>query len=228
MMTIYWSEVLTEQLPEGGDRESTVMSQVYLDIIESDMYSVAAQVTSHAVEEGINISDHVRPAQDRATASVIVSNRHTTTFFVAGSHGAITLNDGSEVTGIIAPDGTDRSGDVHSTLRRLCREGIEVDVDGLQRPVEAWLIESVSAPRSVETAGALVCDIAFVEIRYAEVSEVSGTYAPSPRVERGRRRRDRGTAGEESTDEGTPISSTNVSALEGGLRAAGRLLAGGS
>jgi hypothetical protein len=201
MIDLWWVENETAQLPEGGDRESSVVGLMTLDICEQDTYEIEATVTSHAVEEGVSITDHIIPQQDRATATVAVSGRQSTTRLVDGVRsGTFELADGSDATGVIVPEGTDRIGDVHSTLRRLCREGVEVDVDGLRRPIEGWLIERVSSPRKVETSGLLVCDLVFVEVRFAEVEEVE---APSPRVERGRRRQDRGRQGTGDGDDDT-------------------------
>ena len=195
-LTIYWSETTEWRNPYGGDTEELTIGQLDLDIIESDSYDISANVTAHAMEAGVPVTDHIRPEQDRASCTVNVSGRqHTTTFVEGATHGTVELEGGGELVGIVVPEDTDRIGDCLTSLRRLCREGIEVDVDGLQRPIEGWAIERVSAPRTLETAGLLVCDIAFVELRFAELEEVD---APSPRVERGRRRRDQGRANGEN------------------------------
>ena len=189
MIEIYWTEQRSRQLPEGGDSEELTIELLQLDIAEQDTYDVATEITSHAVEAGVPISDHATPQQDRAMVTVMVSGRQSTTRFVEGTRaGSFDAQDDITGAGIIVPD-NDRVGEVHTTLRRLCREAIEVDVDGLRRPIEGWLIESVSSPRNVETSGLLVCDISLVEVRYAETEDVE---APSPRVERGRRSRNRG------------------------------------
>ena len=198
--TLYWSERDSRALPEGGDSETLVVGELELDLVEQDTYDVAATVTAHAVEQGVAVSDHVIPQQDRATVTVLVSGRQSTTRLIEGArHGTFERSNEDEGTGVIVPEGSDRRGDVHDTLRRLCRGGVEVDVDGLRRPIEGWLLESVSSPRTVETTGLLVCDLTLVEVRYAEVEEVE---APSPRVERGRQRRDRGRQA------GTPTEGT--------------------
>jgi hypothetical protein len=201
MIDLYWIENETAQLPDGGDRETSVVGMLSLDIVEQDTYDVETTITAHAVEEGVAISDHIIPQQDRVTVTAIVSGRQSTTRLLEGAKaGTFQLADGSEATGIIVPAGTDRRGDVHTTLRRLCREGIEVDVEGLRRPIEGWLIERLSSPRSIENAGVLVCDMTLVEVRFADVEEVD---APSPRVERGRRRQDRGRQSTDGDEDGS-------------------------
>jgi len=201
MILISWSERDSRALPEGGDADSITTTLLELDIAEQDAYDVATTVTSHAVEVGVPITDHVIPAQDRVTFTAYISDRQSSTRIVEGSrHGETDIGGGLKATGIVVPEGTSRITDVHSTMRRLCREGIAVDVDGLRRPLEEWIIESVSSPRNVETSGLLAMDVTLVEVRYAEAEEVE---APSPRVERGRRNRNRGrqATGSSETDE---------------------------
>ena len=218
-LTIYWSETTEWRNPYGGDTEELTVGQLDLDIVESDSFDMASNITAHAMEAGVPVTDHIRPEQDRASCTVNVSGRqHTTTFVEGATHGTVELEDGTEIAGIVVPEDTDRIGDCLTSLRRLCRDGIEVDVDGLQRPIEGWAIERVSAPRTMETAGLLVCDIAFVELRFAELEEAD---APSPRVERGRRRRDQGRAGtEEGEDEDVSNSPANRAESTERLRSA--------
>lgn len=205
MMTITWASSDTVQLPEGGDSSTMEFGRLDLDIVEQDSYDVAASITSHAVESGISITDHMRPEQDRATVTALVSGRQSTlTLGIDGvMAGSIDLGDGATATGIVVPEGLDRIGDVHTTLRQLCRDGTEVDVEGLRRPIQGWLIERVSSPRTVEDSGLLVAEITFVEVRYADTEEVD---APSPRVERGRARRDTGR------EQVTPVADEDVEA----------------
>jgi hypothetical protein len=190
MIQIYWTEQESRALPAGGDSDELTFNLVQLDICEQDQYDVAATVTSHTVEDGVAVTDHVTPMQDRAAFTAYVSGRQSTTRLVEDARaGSIDLDGGVSVAGIIVPEGTDRIGDVHATMRRLCRDGVLVDVDGLRRPIEEWLIESVSSPRDVETSGLLAMDVTLVEVEFAELEDVE---APSPRVERGRRSRNRG------------------------------------
>lgn len=190
MIIIYWSEQKSSTLPEGGDSINVSVESLHLDIVDNDSYDVSSMVTTFAMESGVPITDHVLPNQDRVTFTAMISGRQSTTKLVTGAKvGSFDATDGVTGAGIIVPANTDRIGDVHETLRRLCREGTEVDVDGLRRPIEGWIIETVSSPRTIETSGLLVVDVTIVEVRFADTEEVA---APSPRVERGRRRRDSG------------------------------------
>ncbi|MBU0975159.1 hypothetical protein KKD03_05670 [Patescibacteria group bacterium] len=223
-LTIYWSETSEWRNPYGGDTEELTIGQLDLDIVETDSYDMTSSVTAHAMESGIPVTDHIRPEQDRASCTVNISGRqHTTTFVEGVTHGTVELEGGGEVVGIVVPEDTDRLGSCLAALKRLQRGGFEVDVDGLQMPIEGWAIERVSAPRTMETAGLLVCDIAFVELRFAEVEEVD---APSPRVERGRPQQDQGRAGSRNGgNEEVSNSPAERAESESVLRAAGRGIA---
>ena len=190
MITISWVEESTGQLPEGGDAFNFEFGTLNLDIAEADNYEVASLVTEHSVEGREQINDHHVPQLDRASVDVVVSESPSARTIGEGTTiSDIELGTGKSASVITVPDGTTRTADIFDELRRLTKDGVEVDVEGLRRPIEGWLIESVSSPRSVETAGALICTLAFVEVSIASVSEVD---APSPRVERGRQGRDRG------------------------------------
>lgn len=192
MIDLYWFENETAQRPEGGDSETSVVGMLTLDICEQDSHDISSKISSHDAEEGVPTTDNAKPEKDRVTFTAYISGRQSSVRLVDGARAGFTdLPGGRSAAGIVVPDGEadGRLADVFATLRRLCREAFEVDVEGLRMPIEGWLIERVSSPRNVETAGMLVVDVALVETRYAEVEEVD---APSPRVERGRRRQDQG------------------------------------
>ena len=217
MIRITWATTERMQDPDGGDREEMTFGSLDLDIVEADSYDVAALVTAHAVEAGVAVSDHIIPQQDHAQVTAIVSGRETSARFNAARAGTTTLEDGTEVAGMIPTGEEDRRTSAMQTLRDLCRRGVEVDVEGLRLPIEGWHIASVSSPRSLETAGTLVADIALVEARYVELEEVD---APSPRVERGRRpanagRSNSGAETPSTEDDRTRVRSAARSLLDG-------------
>jgi hypothetical protein len=189
-VTIRWSSETNLRLPDGGDQAVAINESLVLDILTSENYEVTTQVTALVVEEGVPITDHVRPMQDRETLEVMVSESPTLITLVDGTTVEdIELPGGGVASVITVPEDTTRTADAFETLRTLSRDGVRVDVEGLRRPVEGWLIETISAPRESETAGVLVCSMTLVELRVAEFEEVD---APSPRVERRRNRRDNG------------------------------------
>jgi hypothetical protein len=184
MITISWVQETTRTQPEGGDAFELDFSLINLDILETENYESTSTITMHAVEEGVPTSDHSVLNADKVSFTVVVSDRQSNTRLALGVlHGSTVLQGGLEASGIIVPDDLDRRGDVFDELLRLKNERIRVSVDGLQRSIEEWLIESISTPRSVDTGGTLVCELVLSEIRTAVLEEID---APSPRVERGR------------------------------------------
>lgn len=178
MITITWTEAATSTSPVGGDTLSALPNALELDILEMETYDVVSTVTEHTVEEGAAITDHQIPQLDRVRFDVMVSDSPVSvaqgllgTAFQAQKSGSVVL---------LSPD-LSKAEIAFDTLHRLCREGIEVDIIGLRREIEGWIITSVTSDRRVDTAGALVASIAAQEVATAKLTEVS---APSPRVER--------------------------------------------
>ena len=200
MIRLYWTEAQTSREPDGGDAVDLEFGLLVLDILEAESYEISSMITEHSVESREQITDHQVPQIDRVSVDVVVSERVSSLDLgVDGaSRSTVDLGGGRSATAITAPDGTTRTADAFDTLRRLCREGLEVDVQGLRRDLEGWLISSVSDRRDTQTAGALTCTITLQEVSTASASEID---APAPRVERARRNSNRGRQrGRETSD----------------------------
>lgn len=190
MLTISWTRETTERQPEGGDISGYTFDQLQLDIVETDSYEAATTYTSHTVESGIPVADNATPEADRYSATVYISERPATLGLVDGTTMAPTdIGGGRSVQFVTPPDGTTRTADALERLLSLMREATLVTVEGGRRTIEDWVIDSISTPRTIEDAGALIATITFREWRVATLEDVD---APSPRVERGRRRTNRG------------------------------------
>jgi hypothetical protein len=202
-------------MPEGGDALVTEFGELNLDICTSDTYDVSSLLPVHVVEGSAPISDSQRPGNDTVTFEAYVSERVSDIRTVEGSRlESIELSNGSRASAISVPEGTNRRQEAFDTLRDLCRSGQPIDVTGLRRTIEGWQIESVSSPRTVDDAGALVCQISMKERRVAVLEEVD---APAPRVERGRRNANAGRADERTDGEDTavPTSTEETSTARG-------------
>lgn len=203
-LEITWVTESTRQDPEGGDRIDMSFDMLTLDIVEDDSLEGSATVTSRPVGAAAQVSDHVVPEQKRAECTAAIAGRQHTTGYVDGaSHGTTELGSGREVDGIVVPDGADRLTDVHETLLQLMDDAVELDVVGLQLELRGWYLTRVSAQRRLDTSGALIVRLRFVDVVRAETEQVD---APSPRVERGRPRSDEGRQGGEEGDEDTEVS----------------------
>lgn len=217
MIQISWATETTREQPEGGDAYDFSFAFLNLDILEQENYDSRSMVTKHAVEEGIPVSDHIVLEADRVNFTAIVSGRQSITTLVEDArHGTTEFESGLEASGIVVPEGTDRIGDVFSQLLELKNNGTKISISGLQRDIDDWIIESISSPRTVPTAGLLVCQISVTEIRTAVLEEID---APSPRVERGRNGSDSGTT---STEDANPTeeaeSESTLSQMRDGVQ----------
>ena len=230
-LTISWVTPQTTRLPEGGDLRETPFEELALDIVSEDTYDVATLVTEHAIESSdgadVPITDHVSPTSDRASATVYVSDVPGTRT-PGATRVTAELTGGATISLMMLPAGTTRGSDAFETLRTLARNGTRVDVDGLRRPLTGWVIDTVNSPRTTDMSAVMIATITFKEIRIAEIQDVQ---APSPRVERGRRRANRGNQTPRSTGSTAAVASTpeNQSASAALLDAAlERLYSGGS
>ena len=191
-LEITYSTEATALLPDGGEAIRTTYENLDFDIISSDIYNVEAEISDHAVEQGVDITDHTEPKKDRITVEAVISERPMDVLMVEDSTSIVETAAGRKFLAVNPPQGTTRKADAFEELRGLVRNGTLVNVEGLARPLENYQIESVSAPREVVDAGILTVSIVLVEHRTAEIEEVS---VPSPRVERGRGRSDSGIIG---------------------------------
>lgn len=203
-LEIYWQRQQSRQLPEGGDAVDLELGLLVLDMVDRDQYDVGSDITDHSVGSVSQITDHQIPKNDRVMVTCWVSDSPTSaTGADDAEQTSIDLPSGRSASVITMPEGTRRTDDAFDTLRRLTREGIPVDVYGLRRPVEGWMISDVSTSRSAGDSGALIVSIS---LRAFSVASTEETEAPSPRVERGRPRRDRGRQRAASTgDDETTI-----------------------
>lgn len=207
MLEISWATNETVQDPGGGDIQSLTFGVLELDIVESDSYDVSSTLTSHAVEEGIPVSDNSDLHPDRYSVTVYVSDRPASLNLVDGTtRAAIELANGQSASAITPPTGTTRTADAFDTLRELIRNATLVDVAGARRELEGWVLESMSAPRTTDDAGVLVCSLNFVEYRTVVFQDVD---APSPRVARGRRQNNQGTQTPATDGDETATASTD-------------------
>jgi hypothetical protein len=178
VITITWAEISTTTAPEGGDTVSALPGVLELDILEQETFELSSMVTEHAVEDGTAITDHQVPNLDRVRFDVVVSDSPISVEQGLLGTAYQSLTNGTTV--LVGPNLL-KSEVVFDTLDRLRREGIEVDIIGLQQEIQGWLITSVTADRRVDSAGAPSYSIVAQEKEVAKLTEVE---APSPRVER--------------------------------------------
>ena len=201
-ISIYWSEEDTQRNPEGGDDVTTVIGRLDIDAIIREDRAVSSTLTARAIETGVPASDHSIPAQEKIPLECVVSNTPNSLRTNDARREDIELPNGEGAT-VIRLDNPTIIQDVYRTLHDLVREAREVDVEGLLEDVESFVITDFAPSIEAGKSGAMFFSMVLTEKRTATVQEVE---TPSPRVERGRSRRDRGrqrgssTSGNASND----------------------------
>lgn len=192
-------------LPSGAAQS------VVFDATVRDTHESVAEATSHPVEEGADISDHVRPGRDRVTLEVVVSNSPialppTQMDGVGGSVRSQELRRGTAVLGeanvLVFDEEFDRVQTVYGTLLDLKDSGTLLSIFTSLRVYESMVLLRVSPTREAATGNSLV---AIVEAQQISVAASEIVAAPEPEETRGnvRDRRGRNNTDEEETSPDT-------------------------
>lgn len=186
---------------------------ISFDAVVRDSHESTATVTEHPVEQGANISDHVRPDLDRVVLEAIVSNTPITQPVsqadgATGAPGDVDLinRDGDTIGAarVLLFDGEfDRVRSVYDELRRLKDTGTVVDIITSLREYDSMIIRAVNPQRDASSGSLLRIQIEATQIRIVESEIVE---APVP----DENQRNRGRQEEEETDEETEERSTDL------------------
>jgi hypothetical protein len=213
MIRIQWDASETSRDPDtGGDTLEVTVGELEIDATITEISDITAEATEHPVEEGANVTDHVRPGLLRIQLECVVSNTPTRprvegssirsvdldipgrTIFAGGAiRNQRSRTEGRAASTIPARVLTfatefDRPVEVVDQLRDLMHAGTPVDILDLRLgDLEGWLLVGMSP--EVAATDSVRFTLTAQELRTAVTEEVA---APSPRVERGRRQRQRG------------------------------------
>jgi hypothetical protein len=214
MIRIQWeANASTRNDDTGGDTADLTIGELTLDATITEVTDISAEATEHPVEEGANITDHVRPALIRVQLECKVSNTPTHAALVEGaslqdvdlelpgrtgfSGGSVFLKAATTRTlqaftipaRVLAfADEFDRPVEVVDQLTALMQTGTRVDILGLRLgDMEQVLLLGMSP--EVNVGDAVHFTLMAQELRTGHTEEVE---APAPLVERGRRQRNRG------------------------------------
>ena len=180
------------------------------DATISDSHSSNAEITEHPIEDGANVSDHIRPGLDRVSLRIVISDNPIATpgdhaTGATGTMGTVDLVGADGVKSgearVLTFDGfLFRAKWVYEELLTLMSMGAPVGVITSLRDYESMAIESVNPLRDVESGNALFATVEFKQVRVVTSQVVA---APEPREERGRPGSERGrqNGGEEDGDD---------------------------
>jgi hypothetical protein len=151
---------------------------VELEVATAETHTSSAEVSQHPVERGADISDHVRPGQDRLTIEAFVSNTpiRTPATNAGGATGEVRQLDLGQVTRLDIAQGArfpqtaesgerseqlqasvlqfdqpfDRVRDVYEEIRSIIATKRVVKLETSLRDYEDMILTNLSVPRTVE------------------------------------------------------------------------------
>ena len=210
MTSLSWEE------PE----DSGQLQLMDFDAVIRDTHESSATVTEHPVEEGANISDHIRKDLDRLTLEIVVSNTpirvpKTLLSGISGRVQAVDITDPNSgvvlaTANLLKFDGElDRVRTVYEEVLRLMNSGTLLSVFTSLRDYENMVIRRAAPVRVAASGNALVMTIDLTEISIAESEIVD---APRAAETRGRNRRNDGRQNPTETDETTSENTASFAA----------------
>ncbi len=180
-----------------GAKTRAQVGVVQFDCSLSETHSSEATITEHPVEEGADITDHIRLGHAMIDLNGLVTN--TPLIFLAS------LQNSSPLVGDIIPV-TDRVNAAYRELQRVMRKGETVDVVTSLDSYENMAITAMSVARDAANGQVLNCSLSLREIIIA-VSET--VEAPIPvevakkkPVNKGKKTKTGATAGQSSKAQG--------------------------
>lgn len=152
------------------------LNEIEFDATVQESHTSSATVTERNVEKGANVTDHVRPSQDKINVEAVVSNTPlrtpaTNADGARGNIGQVAANTFTldRTSATLARQGKvdrnvvnsnasvlqfdkefDRVRNVYEELVKIVSTPILVHIDTLIRTYEDMVITSLSAPRAVE------------------------------------------------------------------------------
>lgn len=131
---------------DGGGRNNTRLGIITFDAIVSEVHTLKAQVTSHPVEEGFNVTDNIRTLPEELQIDGIVS-RHPIKFL-------------SSIR--IQKDPVDAA---YKTLLGIVNKSTLVDVVTSLDVYTSMAINSVTISRDADTGNVLSASIGLTKVR---------------------------------------------------------------
>jgi len=146
----------------GASDEFLPVGAIELDASISETHTAANDITKFPVEQGVDITDHVRRQPDRVSIRGIVTD-----------HPIYGISRGP---GFIRPTLTSgRSLDAYGKFLTMLDEAQLVSVVTSLRQYQNMVIESMKVPRTAKLGRAVEVSLELREIKTAQVSVAAGT-----------------------------------------------------
>lgn len=148
-----------------------IADTIEIDSCKEETHTLSNTVTDHPVEEGYNITDHVRPDPDMVTLTCFISNTPLSLEQVSRSvrEGSVEFQTSSSEDVAIG-DAKGRGNTAYEKLKKLRREGTLISVVtslctyGVSS-TEGMAIQSISIPRTSKNYDGLEFSITLKQVR---------------------------------------------------------------
>lgn len=157
-----------------GSQENSSLS-VVLDASVSETHTSSASITSHPVESGANITDHVHREPDSITIQGVISN--TSTAFPQGVVGVALIKS---VANLVSGVSNDLAKTAYDQLRQLVDGKELVKIVTTLREYNDMLIENLTVTRDSQYGDALNFTATARQVRLIKTSSVEKTSIPAP------------------------------------------------
>src|SRR5438132_10006682 len=159
-------------------RTRTRIDTLELDAAIAEMHSGANEITDHPVEDGADITDHVRVKPDTVTIEGIISN----TPVVASSARFEGGLETSEQNGVLVVSGVGadtldeaRADSAYQQLLKIKEDRLPVVIITSLRQYERMVLERLNVPRDARTGSALRFSATFRQVRTVASERVKVT-----------------------------------------------------
>lgn len=132
------------------ENRTYTLGNITFDINLGEDHVFANSVTSYNVEDGSNITDHIRNQPEEGSVTMLISN------FSINTSG-ITSN---------------RAQDAYDELVRIWRERQLVDIATIYGNIENIAITNITIPRDEGTGEAITCSISFRKVNVVQLQQV--------------------------------------------------------
>ena len=158
-----------------GSQEQDSKLSVLLDASVSEVHTSSANITSHPVERGANITDHVHRQPDTLTIQGIVSN--TPTRFPQGTIGVALVRT---VANLVNGVSNDLAKTAYEQLLQLVEGKELIKIVTTLREYNDMLLENLTVTRDAENGDCLNFTVTARQVRLIKTSSVSASSITSP------------------------------------------------
>lgn len=157
-----------------GSQENKALS-IVLDASVSETHTSSADITSHPVESGANITDHVHRQPDTITIQGVISN--TSTVFPQAIVGVALVKS---VINLVQGVSNDLAKTAYENLLQLVEGRELVKIVTTLREYTDMLIEEITVDRNANYGDALNFTARARQVRLIRTSSVEKTSIPAP------------------------------------------------